>query len=236
MTFSKYKRLFLVLFLPLLVCGFVLSLLSPFRSEYSVVCETVFKAEICKRTRGTESTEYNVAKANYSAPLFTVQATEPDAFIRPFVEASPRLLSKVQIVGFTPYNLSGTPEVNNAIQAMTGRTGSLQLGVPPGRQSTIEANDFLIYCTELDVRSPGDTYESVCSGRDWQGRLKFTALGQSQEVLQTLRAAINQELNRTKGDFVGYAAFVYPLFVYIFLILSIAVFLVLKAFRFVKNG
>ncbi|MGF6348172.1 hypothetical protein [Variovorax sp. W2I14] len=234
MTFSKYKRLFLVLLLPLLCCGFVLSLLSPFRSEYSVVCETVFKAEICKRTRGAESTEYKVAKANYRAPLFTVQATEPDAFIRPLVEASPRLLSKVQIVGFTPYNLSGTPEASSAIQAMTGRTGSLQLGVPPSRQSTIEANDFLIYCTELDVRSPGDTYESVCSGKDWQGRLKFTALEQSQEVLQALRAAVNRELDRKTGDFVGYAALVYPFFVYLFLLVSLLVYFASKVRRGAK--
>lgn len=236
MTFSKYKRLFLVLLLPLLVCGFGLSLLSPFDSDYSVVCETVFRAEICKRTRGSESIEYKISKERYSARLFLVNATEPDAFIRPLVEASPRLLQKVRIVDFSPFKFTGSPEMNGKIQALEGRAGYLHLGVEAGKRSIIEDNEFFIYCSDLNIRLPGDIYESVCSGMGWQGHLKFKPLGESQEILQTLRTAIAQEIDRKKSDFVVYALIIYPFFVYLFLLLSLAIVLVSKAISFVKNG
>lgn len=233
MTFSKYKRLFLVLLVPLLICGFVLSLFAPFERQFFMQCEDIGGTNLCQTLGDSDSTTHKSAVARYKTPWFDLHPGST-AYVRPYqISVSPRLLKSARITKVSALN---GIEPGSQARGLVSKTGYIQLGYSKDKVSVFEADRFLIYCNSLYRETTPDTYSSQCSVGEWGAIVEYVVLDEAKSNLDGLQFSIDREIDRRKSQFAFYSVLVYPLFVYLFLILSLAAFLVSKAVRFVKNG
>jgi hypothetical protein len=151
---------------------------------------------------------------------------------------SGRLIS-AKITGAIPYTGASVDE-KQFLSRIQGIQALIKLGTL-GKDEPLPmlgaGNTLLVYCNDIDfTETPGNFANAHCFGKGWGGVLKFEALGPGKEMLVDLGTSIDGEVARGQTDYRLYQVFDYPLFIYLFLLLSLLAFLASRAIRFVKNG
>ena len=94
----------------------------------------------------------------------------------------------------------------------------------------------VLYCGQLSFEKEVGEFTADCFGDGWNAFVTFRVYGEDQRGLDRLSGSINEEIKLRRTDRIFYSLFTYPLFIYLFLFISLIVWLFMKAVRFVKAG
>jgi hypothetical protein len=237
-TIPKYRRLCLVLFLPLLLLGFVsANIVTPYERILRALCVQSSGKEYCQDV-GKYNGYYYQTVMKRSIAWFDVEASplERNPTIVPNAMASMRTVPDAEIIEVSgPY----PPEIKNTLKKLVGMRANVSLGIYGEARSTIEGNTLYLQCDSLwfDV-TPG-VYTSLCFGGVWAaGAVSFTyrVATPYRGGLDQLRSSINNAMDAKRSEYFTYMIVMYPIFIYAFLILSAIAWMTARAVRYVKEG
>jgi hypothetical protein len=241
MTWSKYRRLCLVLVLPLLIAGYLCARgFWPYDRYVHILCELRETGEYCRPVGPPEGEFYKEVKKEAGTPAWvpiTPSSRKRGDFIYPWVEATQLHVAFSEILSARNYVGQG-PDTANVMQRLIGMKGFMTLGFKDKALHSSIIEDFAsLYCNSLEFGVQPGTYETVCYGNDFGGPITFRiAGGSSRQLLDGLNTAIEKEINEKRADYLFYRIAAYPMFVYLLLILSVLGWIAQKATRFVKAG
>jgi hypothetical protein len=237
-TIPKYRRLCLVLFLPLLLLGFLsANILMPYERILRALCVQSSGKEYCQDV-GEYNGYYYKAVMKRSIAWFDVEASpfERNPTIVPNAMASIRMVPDAEIVEVSgPYG----PEVKNTLRKLVGMRANVSLGIYGEARSIIDGNIVYLQCNSLSFDVTPGVYTSLCFGGGWApGAVTFTysVAAPDREGLDQLRSSINNAVDNKKFEYFTYMILMYPVFIYAFFILSALAWVTAKAVRYVKNG
>lgn len=235
MTFSKYKRLLFVSLIPLLIMGAVLSAVtSPNKKIYAILCIPWYSTESCGSV-DMDHPIYSTRKEVY-APWFDIYPANESKFRRVHVEGSERMLMGATIVEANPF--PGYPaEVASYMDKLAGKTAAIRLGINKSSpRSLILDKSAILSCHSLLYKTSTDTYVSRCFGDGWGGPIEYKVSGASKKMLSDLNDSISKEINQVDRDLIIHWSIGIPFFVFVFLLISLIVYLISKAYNYVKKG
>lgn len=235
MTFSKYKRLLLVLLIPLLIIGGIFSArTSPSRDFRFILCEPMSSDwENCRYVgNSVDSPLYTIAKERN--PLwFYIISDKPTGM---YIEGSGRILTETTILEFYPH-ANYSAEVASYRDRLIGKKAIITLGVNKSSPHSFLLNEKVyLYCNHLAYQTSTDTYESHCFGDGWGGLVNYKVSGMSKKMLSNLNDSISKIINEADKDLIIHWSIGIPLFVFVFLFMSLIVYLISKAYNYVKKG
>lgn len=234
MTWRKYKRLLLVALVPLLVAGWLVSrFASPFEGS-AVTCEESETFENCRQI-GWEGPLYDSVKAEQSAWFHIGFPDQLEFPVFMSFEGSERFISGAKIVSVDPY-YGNSASGQATLKSFIGRTANLHLGITQNSKSYIFPEGMALACNELDLPMPGQRFVAACFGDGWSGKFAFEVTGVGKDRLERLQLAVADELADIRRDYRIYQIVMYPIFLYLFLLVSGAIWLVRLASRYVRAG
>lgn len=227
MTFGKWKKLFMVALVPLLLLGYFMTR-SVIPESASITCRQSFD-ENCDNW----GSDFNQRVLEFEEAWFDI--THPHD-TKPYISAlgSTRIHQNARILHAEAYYTS-----NEQISDLNGRTLTIKLGWNT-KQSSYE--DFLqapnfILCNRLGFTNSTDQFEaSECRNADWHGYVTFALTGVELERAISLRNSLETQIRNSIWKYRLYQIFAFPIFVYLFFLISFAAWLCIKAFKFVKTG
>lgn len=225
-------RLFVVSCIPLLILGFLTAnIFFPYDKHEHMTCEPFFSMENCRNVGDSDSRLYKMVISE-SPVWFDVDA-ENSGFLR--IQASARRVLNAEIVSASPYVGYG-PEVASFMGALAGRQATVNLGNANKEESITVGDMNILYCNSLEFETKEGEYTSVCYGDGWGGPVTYRVTGASRGELDKLLNSINEEIDDRRLDSYLYRTVMYPIFIYIFLIVSFLMWLFMKAVRFVNRA
>lgn len=239
MSASKYKRLFIVSFIPLMALGFLTArfVFNQSGMRYSfVTCEPFISFENCRQVGDPDGNLYKRVKSEHPA-WFDVQVGDydADAPYRNFISASTRILSDAQVVRADTYSIH-TPRSASVMEPLPGHRAIIKLGIEEGERSFIQDGMYFLYCNSLEFESKEGEYTSSCYGDGWFSIVTYQATGHSRDQLDKLLSSIKKIDSQRKSEYNIFRIVMYPIFVYLFILASLVVFIVSRAIRYVKSG
>lgn len=239
MSTRKFRRLFIVSFVPLLILGVITAQLlfhySGGRYEY-ILCDSFLGIDNCRPVGDPDGNLYKHVEGEYPAWFSVYGLDDRSAPLYNFIMASTRVVPGVQIVHASPFVGFG-PEVASFMGSFAGMRAVVKLGIEKGERSIIISDeDIILYCNDLSFKAMEGEYTSRCYGKGWAGNVTYRATGVSRDELDKLLASINKTVDSRSRDYNIYRAVMYPIYVYLFLLVSFFAWVFLKAVRFVKNG
>lgn len=239
MTYRKYVRLCFVVFLPLLLLGFVtFKFFVPYPDQTAIVtCEEQPPfSENCRYVGDFESSLYASIKAGRPSWVgLQIGERKSGGDIINLVEATGRMFDGANIVSARPF-LGHGPEVRDYMQRMIGRSATVIWGGDQKATSIVSDQSATIFCNDITIEDAVGQFTGNCYGDGWGGLITFKVAGQEEDRLEKLRAKASEELRSLDRDYLLYRAITYPAFIYIFLLISGFIWLARKAVRFVANG
>lgn len=239
MSPSKYLRLFLVLFFPLLIAGYIFAwTVDPFRQYAAITCEPFMEIENCRDLGDDiEPGSFYESVKNDQPAWFDMRPDNynPDTYLHEFVSVSRRVLTNAEITGATPFH-GQDPKVNTYMDNFAGRKAAIILGMVKGERSLDTEAGLILHCNDLSFYDETQEYTSSCYGNTWQGSVSFLPTGKDKQKLDKIRYEVNQVVEGRKVDYLIYKFVAYPMFIYLFILVSFLAWLTFVAARFVKNG
>lgn len=238
MNRKQFARLFLVAFLPLLLLGFVTAkvVFEHSGDKYAyILCIPANTFENCRSLGEPDGSLYKLTK-DYSPAWFDVTEDGYDSNSRlsNFVMASTRSVRGAEVVRAAPFAGYGE-DVELIMNSLVGKRAVVNLGIKKDELSSIHRDGVLLFCNNLWFGAKHGEYTSQCYGDGWGGAITYQVTGQSRRELERLQAAINDVVATREAEYFAYRAVMYPLFIYLFLIISFLVWITIKAARFVKG-
>lgn len=245
MTFGKYKRLLLVVSLPLLLAGYLASLAAmPTRNMAYRLCQGLGNFENCRNLGEPGDALYDRTKQQ-SAKWFQVNNRAMDGAHDVYqVEANARTIGRITVDAVAGYSLpKPTPLGEAQMQSMKGRPALLRMGIEDGQRSVVTESETYLFCHTLDfdmkpsewVPKPGP-YTAECVADEWGGKVSFTASPEAEKQLVLLRDAVNVEVSERERMLLTERVVLTLAPLVLFLILSAIVWLTRRAAAFVKAG
>ncbi len=236
MNIRKYTRLFVVSCIPLLILGFITAkIFFPYDSNAMMTCETFLGIENCRSVGNVDGSFYKMVISEYPE-WFDVQVGDYDknsVFVG--IRATARRVLNAEIMSAIPYTGYG-PEVASSMGALAGRRVTVDLG-NQNKEKSIAAGDMnILFCNTLKFESTQGEYTSACHGSGWGGRVTYQVTGASRGEFDKLLNSINIEIDSRRLDNYLYQIIMYPMFIYIFLVVSFLMWLFMKAVRFVNRA
>lgn len=238
MTKMQYRRLLIVLTVPLLIAGaiFTRAVIRP-NNYATILCDnTSILGENCRTTDGLGKQWDERLRGEHPA-WFDVRtrAHEDNSFPYAIVSGSQRYITDARIVSVAPY--MGTDESAGSpldqLRDMTGQEISIIFGVNERDARPLNP----IGCNELDFDGKSDIYTAgLCGIPNGVARVKFTAGVNSSEMLDELRTEIEREVSRQRKNIIADYAVGVPLFLALFLLGSLLIWIVKKAISYVRAG
>ncbi|WP_146142126.1 hypothetical protein [Aeromonas veronii] len=236
MTAAQYRRLLIVITLPLLIAGgiFTRAVIRP-HNYIAILCgNPEYLSEKCRTTDGLGKPWHEEIKSQH--PIWFNINTSPyesNSFPYAFVSGSPRSIPGVHIVSVTPYlGTDGGPSSPiEQLRKMAGKKISIQFGY----ENMTELNP--LGCNELTFNSIGNTYTAgLCSIPNGTAQVKFTVGAEGSRILSELKANIDDEISRQRNRIIIDYAIGTPMFLIIFLMGSLLVWTVKRANSYIRNG
>ncbi|WP_411165821.1 hypothetical protein [Aeromonas sp. DSM 116730] len=236
MTAAQYRRLLIVITLPLLIAGgiFTRAVIRP-HNYIAILCGSpVFLSEECRTTDGLGEPWHEEIKSQY--PIWFNINTRPyenNSFPHAFVSGSPRYIPGVHIVSATPYlgtdSSYGSPI--EQLRMMAGKTISIQFG----HKDMTGFNP--LGCNELTFNDDGDTYTAgLCSIPNGIAQVEFSVGVEGSRILSELKTNIDDEISRQRNRIMIDYAIGTPMFLILFLIGSLLVWAVKRAVSYIRTG
>lgn len=237
MTLGKFKRLFIVLLIPLLLFGYLSTLLIfPYEKYAYITCAPFFGIENCREVGDPDSSLHKSVKSEYPR-WFEVNIGKYDgeAFLQNVIQASGRAFGNALVVSAFPFN--GSPaSAALAMQSLAGQSAIVHLGTDSTTKSAVLNSELNLFCNNLNFTGVPGEYVSNCYGENWGGPVTYRLSGNEQKQLDKLQSSINEEVDKRQSDYNLYRVITYPIFVVIFLMVSFFIWLFARAIKFVKNG
>lgn len=223
----------MVSFIPLLISGVITAkiLFNYSGNKYAyILCAPFLGDENCRQVGDPDGNFYRHVKSEYPAWFDVTSRNESNNTpLTNFFQVSTRVVADAQIMdsyyGVEPF-----------VGPLTGRRVTVVLGMQQGDQSIISGEDIILYCHNLLFEAQEGQYSSNCFGDGWNDLITYRATGASRENLDKLLASINKIVDSRKSDYDFYRIVMYPIFIYLFLLISFFLWVSGKAVRFVKNG
>lgn len=235
MTQRKFFRLFLVLFIPLMLAGIAFVESTANDDHAYIYCHPIGSSDWCRTARSPDSAVAESAKRNSDA-WFDVNLPDDEltklfyTFVAASTRSQPALIQTVVPTGVP------SPEGRAFMQSLEGRIATVVFGIKRGEHSGINNGELVLACNNLNFQVDRDKYVAQCFGSSWSGSFTMHIDGGDQALMQTLRQAIKDEVAKQKSDYIMQRVILYPIFVYLFLILAALSWLCVKAYRFVRAG
>ena len=238
MNKRKFLRLFMVLFIPLLILGIVVGNIIFNRSGEQfarILCTPDYSGEHCRSVGELDGKWHRQLKSEYPA-WFDVLKRDYDesSYLHNFIMASTRVLPDVQIIAvhYDGFDADAKSFMNYSV----GRRAIVKLGIDKEEKSFISEDTPIIYCYSLTFEAKEGEYTSYCFGDGWGAGFTYRAIGASRDNLEKLLASINQIEDSRRREYNIYRVVMYPIFIYLFILISFISWIFVKAVRFVKNG
>ena len=234
MTWRRYRRLTLVLILPLLLAGWLTARAMWSHNDLFATCEEQSTFENCRNVGWTGSLHDYVIKSQPA--WFDIQPAELDTSpaAMPF-SGSRRSFYGAEVVAAEPFMGNG-PAAASIMSETVGKRGRVLLGILKNERSTILDSAVDLACNSVSFSATPGQYEAGCYGEGWSGPVTFTLTGSEQQRMERLRQEVQAEIDKQHGEYRLFQIIMYPLFLYLFLIGSGLVWLGRVSFRYVKEG
>lgn len=238
MTWSKYRRLFIILLVPLLISGFYFTafVISPSRLVAIVCVNSESFRENCRRTDGFGEPWDKSLRAEYPA-WFDIKTRpfEEDKFPSTIISGSQRVVTGVKILDVQPY--AGTEDSpGSSLDQLRSLTGQ-EITIVFGSKDRDERPLNPLECNELDFEGYPATYiAGLCGIPNGVARIKFSLTANESDQMATLKSEIDNEVSDARKNFMAEYLFGIPIFLVLFIVLSGAVWLLRKAVSYVKAG
>lgn len=142
-------------------------------------------------------------------------------------------LNDGKIVDVEPYGGLGA-SAETFMKSLIGKPANVQFGVEANKRSIASENGVFFYCNGLYFRETKDLYQASCGGDGWNGLFDLSFSNSSKLHLEKLKLSIMSRMDEKNVDYLVYRIITYPIFLYIFLILSAIFLVVKKAIAFVN--
>lgn len=238
MTKMQYRRLLIVLTVPLLIAGaiFTKAVIRP-DNYVTIVCDnTSILGENCRTTDGWGQQWDELRRGEHPA-WFDVhtRAPEDNSFPHATVSGSQRDITDARIVSVAPYK--GTDESAGSplaqLRSMTDQEITIIFGV--NKKDTRSLNP--LECNELNLDGKYNIYTArLCGIPNGVAEVKFTTGVNSSEMLSVLRTKIEEEVSRQRKNIIIDYATGIPLFLVLFLLGSLLAWIAKKAISYVRDG
>jgi len=239
MTWSKYRRLCLVLVLPLLIAGYICAQgFWPYDRNPNILCVLQFNKEYCSPSGPIDAPFYTHQKERIGSWFSVEGFRDQSSYLYFYPQASVRVIDGATILSVTPLQVSTTtPDGELAAKALIGKPASVGLGnIPKDASSSLIFGTAFLFCNTLLFTDQPATYTATCYGRNWMGPVTFSVVGKDRPMLDGLRDAVEKTVDEQKTNYVLYRFITYPIFAYGFLVLSLLCWMVARATRFVRAG
>lgn len=238
MTKTQYRRLLIVITVPLLIAGaiFTRAVIRP-DNFATILCDnsTIF-GENCRITDGLGE-KWDLRLRSEQPAWFDIQTRpyEKNSFPTAIVSGSQRLVSGIRIVSVTPYSFTddspGSPI--DELRALTGREIAIVFGNREDDPNLLNP----LGCNELIFDGSNNIYTAgLCGVPNGVAQVKFTASGEASKQLEKLKEEIEKEIASEKRNIIVEYALGTPLFIILFLLGSSVVWSVRKAVSYVRAG
>lgn len=240
MTFSKYKRLCLVLLLPLLAAGFICAHAAwPYDPYQNVLCQPFLGSENCRPVGHIDGPLYKSIKKDTDKDWFEIWTYDEHSPTSTYAMASGRFIGGAEITGALPFSGEGHEVADFMKRNLVGKQAMVHLGFPTetAKSRAINATTVLLYCNDLRYQAEPGTYTSGCYGEGWSGPVTYRIDSRpSRSMLDTLQSDVWRLVDEKNSDFRLWQIVIYPIFIYGFLLLSFVGWMTVKATRFVKTS
>ena len=235
MTSARYRRLLLIALAPLLIGGAIFAYYtSPFRSGNFIMCDNSYGEDLCRNVGGFDSPLLSVVRKNQES-WFDIIGQNESGFLSIYVQGSQRLLNEVTIPSASLL-YKKPDEVPFYIKNLQGKNGVIILGISdPSQRSLVTDNKFLLYCNSLSLESGNDHYQSLCFGDGWNGLIEYSATGKTKDMLSALSSSISEAKAKLKNELILYWSITTPIFLAAFILISLVIFSLKKAYTYVKG-
>lgn len=234
MTWKKYRRLLIVVSMPLLLAsGIFFSTIVPAPTYATIVCtQWLSDSEKCRTTDGLGNRFDELIRRDYPA-WFDVLAVPYKQNNFPFatVSASQRLVERARILEVTPYvgTEDGPGSPIDLLRSRVGQEVSIVLGVESNQSRDGYLN--VIGCNELEFAPTALSYSAgLCGVPDGIARVRFST---TDNGLRQLEAAAKAEIAAGRSNLILHYALGVPAFLVLFLLLSGLVWLIRRAWLYV---
>lgn len=204
-----------------------------------ILCEPTFFGETrsCGSVGEPGSHLAELVKGRHTV-WFNVSLTDKSRFLVTTEEVPQKILTDTTIIKATPYGFLA-PSARPVIDQLVGKRAVMTLGTDGSHSSPLMLeNRVFLSCSGLIYRN-NNTYLAHCYSEEWGGwggNIEFIASGESQQSLVNLNTSISEEIEKLDRNTVIFWIVITLVPVLAFLILSLFVFWLSRAYRYVKNG
>lgn len=238
MTWSKYRRLLLVLLVPLLIAGGLFTVLVIRPSHYAtIICaNSEMFGENCRMTDGLGESWDERLRAEHPA-WFDIHTRpfEVNNFPYATVSGSQRFLTGVKILDVQPY--AGTDDSPGSPLDQLRSLSGQEITIVFGNKERDERPLNPLGCNELDFEGyPASYIAGLCGIPNGVARVKFSVDANGASQLAALKSAIDNEVADARQMLITEYLIGIPLFFVLFIVLSGVVWVLRKAITYVKAG
>ncbi|GAB3554636.1 hypothetical protein GCM10027343_42810 [Noviherbaspirillum agri] len=239
MNKSQYKRLCLVLVVPLLFAGFISSNTFLRFEKYNwLLCEKYSeRPEYCRGGSFKDHTTFYESIKKTSPAWFEVIFPPNEKPVKFDVMARVRLALADEIIDAKPH--LGYEDKADYMNQMIGRNAEISLGIIEDAKSHIDAWLPFVFLAcnrlEMDNKEPR-VYTAHCVGKGWNGAITFKASADTEVMLQELKNAYYKELDELEFSYWANQITAWLLYVVLFLIISLIVYLIRISINYVRFG
>lgn len=240
MTFGKYKRLLLVISLPLLLLGLIVSEVRPYPDTAFLICQNWGEKENCRNVGGPSGNFYKYTKKQ-SAAWFQVSASFlENKHVYYIVEADARTVGRVTIDDTHPYADALAPAL---MENLKGRSAILKMGINEGQRSVDLETEIYLYCYTINfdmeptphIPNPG-RYMAQCVANDWGGFVSIKPSPEAEQHLAVLRDSVAERADKIESEALIHRVGLTLSPLVFFLILSAVFWAIRKSIAFVRAG
>lgn len=236
MTKSKFWRLFLVLLVPLILAGVVSTRVGDTQGAIGfLVCDHISTSgSICRNLGRYDSDLYQRTKKQSHAWFEVNMRPFPEGWFSVYATAPTTVVHVAEIVNVSP-SPRFSQEANAVIRKMVGQPAIMQLGIKD-EKSSISKDVVVLACNSIDYSQDQDMFSSGCYGDGWYTTVEYRLAPAHHQAFMGLKDEIRKEGEELRKGYIIRQASGYLVFVFLFLLISLIAWLVVKAIAFVKRG
>ena len=240
LTWRQYGRLCLVLYVPLLLAGFIFfSIRFQDARIFHVLCEY----SNCRRAGSVDGFLYKYIKNNGS-PWFEIHSKKfgettdswANTLFPALIVESSGLLLNVEIMD-TRISSTIRPPLSDIDKVRIGlKDKKIYIWINETVETKVYNDDnsnVSMRCKDLTFGDKVDTYSSWCYGDYWAGEVFFKS---DDYLIKEIRESIVEQKNMAQYEYLFAQFVMYPIFIWLFIILSGLTWVTKQAVSFVKAG
>ena len=233
-TVRKYRRLFLVLLLPLLISGlFFLKTSGAWDERYSfILCSSEFDGENCRNVGpNIENSFYKEQRGRHFAWTDVSIPHSGSSITHEFVAISERLMPKLTVIEVG--SLLNSEQISSYL---TGKEIAIRFGINEKDNLAIYTSPIVLSCNMLNFFEDVTIFSAYCYGEGWGGEVKFTAAGSSAQQLSNIRFAITKAIDEHRSEYFLFSTLLILAPLVLFFLGSALVWVAIKATQYVRSG